>query len=212
MNLYLRLIVTLIHSLFKKKIHPLEKTSTHFRVMPWDLDALGHLNNGRFLQIADVARVDWLRQTRILDAAIQNRWGAVLGGNFIRYCKVLRPFQRFFVTTRVLSWDTRWIFIEHRFECAKGDLVAVCYSRAALRSKNQWVTTKEITDVVVPGLESPEHSQIIQTWLRADDALVNGADFEHIARPHEGLEGPSPISMAGHQEYTVDTPHRCANY
>lgn len=191
MNLYFRLLVVLIRNLFKKPIHPMESTVTHFRVMPWDIDVFGHLNNGRYLQIADVARVDWLRRTRILDSAAKNRWGAVLGGNFIRYCKVLRPFQKFSVKTRVMSWESRWIFIEHRFESSTGDLVAVGYTRAALRTKNQWVTTNQITDSIAPGLRSPAHPPIVRMWLTADDALVDAQDFSHITS--EGMTTPTFI-------------------
>lgn len=190
----------------------MESTKTHFRVLPWDIDAFGHLNNGRYLQIADVARVDWLRRTRILDTAVGNRWGAVLGGNFIRYCKVLRPFQKFSVTTRVLSWETRWIFIEHRFEDHNGNLVAIGYSRAALRSKRGWVTTKQITDAVVPGLESPEHSSIIKLWLAADDALVESTDFGHISK----VQSPTPSIVKTEKfrasGFDENLSQRCVNY
>ena len=85
MNLYFRLIIALLSSLSKKSISPLEKTQRELRVWPWDLDILGHMNNGRYLQIMDVARVDWMKRSGILKIILKNRWGALLGGTMIRH-------------------------------------------------------------------------------------------------------------------------------
>ena len=181
MNLYFRLLIAILRNFFKPRIHPMQSTVMEFQVMPWDIDAFGHLNNGRYLQIADVARVGWLTRTGILQLALKKRWGALLGGNCVRYCKTLKPFQRFQVTTRILSWDDRWIFMEHRFNRKDGALVAVSYARAALRSKNTWVTTEEISESICPGIERPEYPEAVKLWLKTDDALVGANSFVHIA-------------------------------
>ena len=185
MNLYFRLIITFLRHYFKPRIHPLEATTTYYRVMPWDIDAFGHLNNGRYLQIADVSRIAWLTRTNILQLAVRKGWGAILGGNCIHYCRVLKPFQRYKVTTRILSWDQRWIFIEHRFEQLEGKLIAVGYTRAALRSKNCWVTTEKIAGHICPGIKSPAHPESVKLWLKADDAIVGASNFQHITHPSE---------------------------
>lgn len=186
MNLYIRLLITLITSFFKPAIHPREVTESRFRVLPHDIDLFGHMNNGRYLQIMDVARVDWMRRTRILDAIVKNRWGALLGGSIIRHCAPLNPGERYTVVTRVVSWETRWIFLEHRFVNRKDETVAVGISRAALRKKAgksaQWVSTTEITDQVSPGFCSPAHPELVRLWLEADDKLVERNDFAHITQ------------------------------
>ena len=60
MNLYIRLLYMFVASFFKKKIHALEETSLSFCVWPNDLDLNGHMNNGRYLSIMDIGRMDWV--------------------------------------------------------------------------------------------------------------------------------------------------------
>ncbi|GAA0347598.1 hypothetical protein GCM10009092_09970 [Bowmanella denitrificans] len=184
MNLYLRLLLALLKGFRTKQKHPLEPIVSYFRVMPWDLDVLGHMNNGRYLQISDVARMDWMSQARILNAILRNRWGALLGGSLIRYSRALKLWQKYRVVTRVTSWDERWFFIEHRFETMCGKEVACCLTRAALRSKKGWAGTQPIIDEVVPGLQSPAHCPKVSAWLNADDTLVGQQSFSHVAERH----------------------------
>lgn len=181
MNLYLRLIIAVLRGLRREQLHPLEHVVTHFRVMPWDLDILGHMNNGRYLQISDIARIDWMSRARIINAIIKNRWGALLGGSLVRYSRALKVWQKYRVVTRVTSWDDRWFFIEHKFETMCGKEVATCLTRAALRSGRGWAGTQPIIDQVVPGLDSPEHCPKVKAWLNADDNLASQRSFDHVS-------------------------------
>lgn len=185
MNQYIRLIITLIKSLWKPQLKPTTTVKSTFRVWPWDLDALGHMNNGRYLQIMDVARVDWMRQARILDSIVRNRWGALLGGSIIRYSSPLNLFQKYHVETRVVSWDQRWFFLEHKFVCLKGKTIAIANTRAALRKKTGWVHTTEIIEDVIPGLRSPSHPPQVKAWLSAEDKLSGNNAFQHINKEQE---------------------------
>ena len=189
MNLYLRLIIAVLRGLRREQLHPLEPVITHFRVMPWDLDVLGHMNNGRYLQISDIARIDWMSRARIINAIVKNRWGALLGGSLVRYSRALKVWQKYRVVTRVTSWDDRWFFIEHRFETICGKEVASCLTRAALRSGRGWAGTQPIIDEVVPGLSSPEHNDKVKAWLNADDSLVGQRSFDHVAQDNEESVG-----------------------
>lgn len=38
------------------------------------------------------------------------------GGVYMRFKRSLRPFEKFVLRTRILCWDDKWIFLEHRFE------------------------------------------------------------------------------------------------
>ena len=188
MNLYFRLIFVLLASLGKPAQHPRVRTSRVFRVWPWDIDAFLHMNNGRYSQIMDVARIDWMRRARIFDAVIKNRWGGVLGGSLVRFRRVLKPFQKYRVWTEVVSWDEKWFFLEHRFETLEGKLVAVGLTRAGLREKTGWVHTERVVGAIVPGLKSPPHPERVLDWLHADRLLET---------VHEKAERGSSISGGG---------------
>ena len=171
MNLYLRLLVIWLRTAFRPRQHPFIPTITHFRVRPWEIDVFGHMNNGRYLQIMDLARVDWMRRCGVADVAVANRWGALLGGQLIRFRRALKPFQRYSVKTRLLGWDERWFFIEHVFETADGREAAVAISRAALRKSGGWVPTAEMAGAVIPGTPSPELPPAVRRWLESDGLM-----------------------------------------
>ncbi|WP_444997279.1 thioesterase family protein [Aliikangiella sp. IMCC44359] len=180
MNLYFRLIFTLLRNFYSKQLHPLVPVKSNFRVMPWDLDAFGHMNNGRYLQISDVARVDWMSKANILNALLKNRWGAVLGGNLIRYEQALNIFQKYTVKTTVDCWDERWFYIRHIFISTSGKTVAKCLTKAALVGKQGWVGTQPIIDQVVPGLESPQMPIDFRNWLMAESLIDHTPPFERL--------------------------------
>ena len=56
MNLYFRLILVFIKSLFAGKRNPLEASVVHFRVWPLDCDVNLHLTNSRYFAFADLGK------------------------------------------------------------------------------------------------------------------------------------------------------------
>ena len=57
MNLWLRLLLRSLTLSFRAPVPPLGPCLTRFRVLPLDLEPLGHVNNGRYLTWLDLARV-----------------------------------------------------------------------------------------------------------------------------------------------------------
>ena len=180
MNLYLRLMRVLLLSLFRSRLHPKEEAITRFRVWPHDIDAFGHMNNGRYLQIMDVARVDWMRRTRVLDYILKEKCSALLGGTVIRHCKQLGPFRTYTVRTSIMAWEERWVFLKHEFHTKRGELSAVGYTRAAIRQRGDWVNLQSVVDRIAPGFFSPPISDMLRQWLAVDDDLVGENSFAHL--------------------------------
>ena len=151
MNLYLRLLLALSRGLLADRLDYRSYLISSFRVWPHDIDAFGHMNNGRYLQIMDVARTDWMARVGVVETMFRNRWTAVIGGGLIRYRHALKPFQRYEVKTRLLSWDQRWWYLEHVFVDQRGRQVAIGVSRAGIRQKRGWLATEDMIDALVPG-------------------------------------------------------------
>jgi acyl-CoA thioesterase FadM len=171
MNLYLRLLLALVSGLRRPPLHHGELSEREFRVWPHDLDAFGHMNNGRYLQIMDVARTEWMVRARVARAMRRNRWSAVLGGGLVRYRYSLRPFQRYQVRTRLLCWDERWFFLEHVFIDGQQRRVAVGVTRAALRSRGHWLPTATVVDAVAAGALSPPAPAYLGSWLSLEEEM-----------------------------------------
>ena len=180
MNLYLRLLWVTVKSWFRPTTHYSRALESRFRVLPHDLDAFGHMNNGRYLQIMDVARVEWMLRTGVAGAIRRNRWTPLLGGGFIRYRYSLRFLQPYRVRTRLLCWDTKWFFLEHVFIDPRGRHVAVGISRAALRSGGAWVPAQAVAETVHSGAASPNVPDYVMEWLELEEEMFRrGGEFRH---------------------------------
>ena len=177
MNLYLRLLLVWLRNFAGTKQHHSHGTESRFRVLPHDLDAFGHMNNGRYLQIMDVARVEWMLQTQVAGAIRKNRWSPILGGGVIRYRHSLKFLQGYRVHTRLLGWDHRWFYLEHSFSDSRHRCVAVGVTRAGLRTSDGWVHADEVVNSVHPGARSPTIPTHIREWIDLEETM-----FRHGAR------------------------------
>lgn len=175
MNLYLRLLLTWLRSFGQDRLHYEQVAERHFRVLPHDLDAFGHMNNGRYLQIMDVARIEWMLATGVAGVIRSNRWSPLLGGSVIRYRYSLRLFQGYRVRTRLFGWDDRWFYLEHVFVDRGDRRVAVGVTRAGLYGGSGWVHASEVAEQVHPGAVSPAIPPHVHDWIRVEETMF---DFE----------------------------------
>ena len=181
MNLYFRLLAALVSGFRAPRLAHDAVFTKNFRVWLHDLDVFGHMNNGRYLQIMDVARTEWMTRTGVLSAMWSYKWSAVLGGGLTRYRRSLKLFQKYQVRTQLIHWDERWFFFEHVFVDAQGRRVAVGISRAALRSGADWVHTSDIVTEVAAGATTPPAPEFLANWLNLDEAVYQHADTAHDA-------------------------------
>lgn len=152
------------------------------------------MNNGRYSQIMDVARVDWMRRTRVLDAILKRRISGLLGGTIIRFRRALKPFQKYQVCTQLLCWDERWCYFEHRFETMGGKLVAIGFSRAGLRKEADWVHLSNMVQVVCPGTISPPMPTRIANWMEAEGIMADFHSNKHKPNRAGQLEASEKIA------------------
>jgi acyl-CoA thioesterase FadM len=152
LNLYLRLLKTLLIGFFQPRAAFLEQVRLHFLVWPNDLDLNLHMNNGRYLTLMDLGRLQLMMRTGLAKHILKNGWMPVLGAASIRYRRPIAPFQRFTLTTRLLSWDEKWFYIEHRF-LVKEEVMAVAVVRAVILGKGRSLPTSVFTDLL--GVSGP---------------------------------------------------------
>ncbi len=115
MNRYLRLLWLALVARRRPACDLLGPCRTPFRVWPTDLDVLGHVNNGVYLSIMDLARVDLMARAGVLPKLRARGWYPVVGEQSIQYRRSLTLGQPFAVVTRVLGWDERSFVVEQRF-------------------------------------------------------------------------------------------------
>ena len=170
MNLYLRLILTLLRALAKPAIVIGETIELNLRVLPNDLDFNGHMNNGRYLTVLDLALIEYMTRAGLVKQSFKNGWKPVLGAAIVSYRKGLKPFSKYSLRFSVVCWDEHWSYI--RFEFIRdGKVMAVGHSKGAMIGKQGIVPSKELYASLGFLHNSPDIPASIQSWLKAEQLL-----------------------------------------
>lgn len=176
MNLYFRLLRAYLNGLVGGRLSHTEPSESRFRVWLHDLDAFGHMNNGRYLQIMDVARTEWMTRVGVLSALRQHNWTALLGGGIVRFRHSLRAFEPYRVRTRLLHWDSRWFYLEHAFIDQGNRCVAAGVTRAGIRGAGEWVPAARMAAAVgADADQAPAPPGYLRAWLELEDDLFAAA-------------------------------------
>ena len=167
----LRLLGHSVRALSAPRLSYLDESVLTMRVWPSDVDSFGHMNNGRYLTVADLGRQDMALRSGLLRAWLRERLVPVVGAATIRYKRSLRPFRRYQLHTRFLGWDDRWFYIEQRFT-RRGKLYAVALIKGMVRQGGVPVAPSQMA--VASGLtpESPPLPEAVQHVNDAESCLL----------------------------------------
>lgn len=178
MNLLLRVLYVFISSFFKPKIDDILAPSLlKLCVMPNDLDFNMHMNNGRYLTIMDLGRLDLIARTGLLKIMVQERSVPILASAKIRYRLSLDPFQTYTLQTQILAWDEKWFYIEQRFLMGsgpkKGEVAAIGLVKGCFYNNQNKATvpSADVLNAIGYTQPSPVLPQHIIDWQKAEDTL-----------------------------------------
>ncbi|PWB97930.1 acyl-CoA thioesterase [Homoserinimonas hongtaonis] len=170
MNLIWRTLLHFFLSRRRSPLGPFDVSSTAFRVLPTDLDTNRHMNNGRYLSISDLGRLDLLRRTGVYATLMRNEWYPVVQSSSMTHRKSLMPWQKFEVESKVSGFDDRAVYMEQRF-VVKGEIYASIVLKARfLKRTGGTVPMNEL--VAALGFDAPhtEPAGWVQRW--AQDAAL----------------------------------------
>lgn len=178
MNLYLRFFYVLFRALFAPKISSvLDPARVRLRVWPNDLDANMHMNNGRYLTIMDLGRLDLILRSGLLRLALKRKYQPVLAAAQMRFRMQLKPLRPFDLETRVLCWDDKWVYIEQRFLFVTGKkagaVAAIGIVKGGFYDPNTKTTvpTADLLRTLNLPDQSPDFPAHIKEWIEAEEAL-----------------------------------------
>ncbi len=116
MNLIFRLIYVFMLAPFRERL-AIGKTQSRLtlRVMPNDLDLNLHMNNGRYLTICDLSRIDLFIRSGLLKSMLKHKWMPVIAEHTMVYKKPLSLFERFETILEVTHWDDKYFYMRHVF-------------------------------------------------------------------------------------------------
>lgn len=144
MNLMLRMLYVLFLSLFRERI-PVTALESRLslRTLPNDLDVNLHMNNGRYLTICDLNRVDLFIRTGLLKIMLKKKWMPMVADHTMTYKKPLKMLERFDVSLTVTHWDEKFFYMTHTFTSGER-VVAEGTSKAVIRAREGVVKPAEV--------------------------------------------------------------------
>ena len=174
MNLIFRLIWQFLFGARRSPVPPLGPCHTPYRVWPTDLDVFMHVNNGVYLSMMDLARVDLMQRSGLMREINARGWYPVVTAQTIQYRRSLKLFERFEIVTRVLAWNDKAILLEQRFERGS-ETVAHGLIRGRFLSRKGG--TVSINDLIAVAGNPPPPTDVPEYALRwnADQDVWRGA-------------------------------------
>lgn len=178
MNLWLRLLWLIVTAKARGALVLPEGVSiVTFRVWPHDLDLSVHMNNGRYLTLMDLGRLDAMLRSGLWRAALNNGWTPIASAITIRFRRELRPFQAFRLKTRILCWDESHVVMEQVFEIAGGPRDGQIAARALFkgglydRASKAFIPVSKLLQTIGITAESPKPTPEVDAFLHADEQL-----------------------------------------
>lgn len=148
MNLYFRLLYVLLISLFRPKLPAGVATSQlNMVVMPNDLDVNFHVNNGRYLTLCDLNRVDLFIRSGLLSTMKRYGWMPIIADHTMTYRRPLKLFRCFSMTMDLTHWDEKYFYMSHRFSI-HDKLVAEGMSKGVVRGKGGVISPEQVIRAV----------------------------------------------------------------
>lgn len=170
MNMFLRTMLVMWKSRRSSRLSMLDVSRLWLRVVPSDLDILGHMNNGVYLSYMDLGRMDLVIRAGAWKLFSERGWLPVAASETMSFRRSLQPWQRFELQTRIVGYDDRAVYMQQRFVVA-GEIYAEGVVRGRFAKKSGGTVSMaelgEVLDFDPAGFPPPEW---LATWAK-DAAL-----------------------------------------
>lgn len=114
MNLYCRLLWVFLQALRRPRILEDDiRNEITTLVFPNDLDINLHMNNGRFLTLCDLGRVDMFVRSGLARVMYRNKWIPVVSSVSMTFIKSIHLFDRIRIASDVTHWDDKYFYSTH---------------------------------------------------------------------------------------------------
>ena len=165
MKLIFRLIWLFLTQSRRSRVDVLGPATTPLRVFPNDLDIFLHVNNGVYLTFADLGRTDLMLRSGIFHKIRQFGWHPVAAAATVRFRKSLTLGQRFTITTRIVGWDTKSIYIEQIFKRADVLVAQVLVDARFLSKTGGRISTDDVLELLQVDKQSPPLPAPVERWI-----------------------------------------------
>jgi acyl-CoA thioesterase FadM len=144
MNMFLRTLLVRLRARFRSHLGVHDVGRLPMRVLPNDLDVLRHVNNGVYFSLMDLGRLDLLVRSGVWATFQRLGYYPVVASETVTFRRSLQPWQRYELQTRIVGYDERAVYIEHRF-VVDGEVYATAHVRGRfLKRTGGTVTMTEL--------------------------------------------------------------------
>ena len=140
------------------------------RVLPNDLNLLRHVNNGIYLSLMDLGRMDLMIRSGMWQRLSALGWYPVAASVSVTYRRSLRLWQEYTIETKLVGFDDKAMYVEQRFVRDNEVYVAAIMRARFLKKVGGTVTNAELGELA----EIDPASMPIPSWITAwarDSAL-----------------------------------------
>lgn len=174
MNLLLRLLCVVVGVGQHARLSLLDTSVLELHVWPTDLDIQMHMNNGRYLSLMDLGRIDLAVRSGFWREGRRRGWFPVVGTILIEYRRVMTIFESYQLKTRLIGWDERWLFFEQEFVVG-AKIAAAATVKAMIRSRTGAVPTREVLSAIGFTGQSPPLPERVVGIIAADRHVKGGS-------------------------------------
>jgi acyl-CoA thioesterase FadM len=127
-----------------------DESRLSFRCLPSDIDRNIHLNNARYMMLADIGRIDIFIRSGFWKLCRERGWGPMMGGLQSVYVSEIRLWQKFEIVSTIETWTDRHMIGRHRFVHEDGRTAAVIATSAGVysRAEKRFIPISEVTSAL----------------------------------------------------------------
>ena len=171
------MLVEIIKSIAKRDepaIIPAQGTSvaTH-RVWPHQIDYNLHMNNAKYLNMLEGGRWKLFRDNGWFKHLFDKRINLVVASLEITFIRELNLFTKYEIHTKLLTWDEKYIYFEHRL-MVKDKLCGHALVKMAGVRKGKRALTPEICEAVGVDYSIAEPQEAVAHWSAMTQAKRDG--------------------------------------
>jgi acyl-CoA thioesterase FadM len=133
------------------------------RVLPNDLDLLRHVNNGIYLSLMDLGRMDLMIRTGKWQELGRRGWYPVSAAVTVTYRRSLRLWEKYTLETKLIGFDDKAMYVEQRFVRNNEVYVNAVMRARFLKKSGGTVTVAELGEIA--GIDPTEMP--IPKWMAA---------------------------------------------
>jgi len=125
---------------------PGSQSRLSFRCLPTDIDPNIHLNNARYLMLADLGRMDIFLRLGLLQLTRKMNWAPMMGGVQSVFVREIRLWKRFEVVSSLETWDGTQVIGRHEFILGTGETAALVMTTAGVydRTNSRFLEIDEV--------------------------------------------------------------------